>query len=673
MNFYNRVICVFLAFVCLFSAIMTGTLAWRDVSQHKSNEFKGAKPTETSHAVLEKRDRETGEALSGAVFELYKTEKTGEAVFIGRYVTDENGRIQANRLAAGSYFWLETDPPYGYAFDKNSEGDEITRYPFTLKKDESGVLRPVTIYAYNNRLYADLTLSKTAENEDGSGLTEEQLNIKFEFTISFASLADGPVTVIIDGEENEFIIHNSQFTIELKHGQIASIKNLPVGTLYTISEKPVDGWSVSAENYQGGIPPGGIAAAFVNRRGGEEAEKLIVKKTVTGDGADLNKEFSFTVTIDGEETRFSLKHGEEREFPLPIGAVFEVREDNYLDEGYEPSASITIYTDENGVRVAEVRQRNHYTGPVLIVIEGEKTWDLSGTDANLPESITIILKDGSGVAATATVRPGEDGRWRYRFSVPKYRSDGSEITYTVEEIAVPGFTSVVSGYDIHNIYRPSATVIVPAVKKSVLGNPPAALTFSFRLAAINNAPMPPGSVNGERIITINGAGEAGFGQIVYSNAGTYRYNIIEINTGEPGWSFDKTMYILTVTVREEDGRLTAEKSLAKADGTPAGETAAFTNIYHEEQTTTAPPDTTRPPETTTAPPDTTRPPETTVTTPDTTRPPEITASPPGTTLPPKKPERPVTGDNSNVWLWAVLMVSSAFALRFLLLYKKPRK
>ena len=744
----KKYICVCLVLICVVSAAMTGTLAWSDYTQHKSNEFWGLKLTQEGYgcAELEKVDKKTGEPLQGAEFELYKVEEEENDTLIGTYITDEDGKIRVEHLEEGSYYWLETDPSYGYTYDRDINDNEIKKYPFEIAAGEDGEISLVTVRAYNERQKADLIIIKRVEELGGSispqsaeigpddsapgqedveksavpgegpakeegdadtariaaqgvdgqpevsagpeepgageepavsgepaepGAGEEPdgqsetggqegadpgadpegpvlgqdsglqaqsvdpLDMLFKFTVTFEGLEDGPVTVLIDDMEYEMEIVDGKLTIELKHGQTAVIKDLPVGTVYTVEEEPADGYVVWSENEEGVIPPEGITVTFVNYYAGEKPGKLIVEKIVTGDDADLDKEFGFTVTINGEETTFVLKAGETKEFELPPNATYSVVEDDYTKEGYEPSYTTEYYVDDDGTVVIHVKQTNNYTGPVQIEIEGEKTWDLSGVNVVLPGSIIVYLKDGDVIVDTIVVTPDANGEWRYHFTAPKYREDGTEIVYTIEEVPIPGFYTTYNGYNIRNTYVPPETIVVPHVEKVVTGKPKDTVTFQFRLTALANAPMPEGSTNGQKTISITGTGEADFGQIKYDRVGTYRYTISEIIVSRTGWTYDRTVYNLTVTVTEHEGRLVAEKALTKADGAPATSgKAVFTNKYKK---------------------------------------PEEPPKPPPEEPKPQKPDRPRTGDESNIWLWAIMMIVSAFALRFLLLYQRPAR
>ncbi|WP_272945956.1 prealbumin-like fold domain-containing protein, partial [Lacticaseibacillus paracasei] len=62
----------------------------------------------TGSVVLNKTDSDTGKALSGAVFDLYK--KDGTKVASG-LTTDAKGQIQVNDLKPGDYYFVETAAP----------------------------------------------------------------------------------------------------------------------------------------------------------------------------------------------------------------------------------------------------------------------------------------------------------------------------------------------------------------------------------------------------------------------------------------------------------------------------------------------------------------------------------------------------------------------------------
>ena len=101
------------------------------------------------------------------------------------------------------------------------------------------------------------------------------------------------------------------------------------------------------------------------------------------------------------------------------------------------------------------------TNTEKVSVSGTKTWnDNNNQDGKRPASITVnLLKNGTKVDSK-TVTPDVSGAWTYSFSgLDKYNADGTEITYTVSEDSVDGYTSTVTGTNITNSYTPETTVV----------------------------------------------------------------------------------------------------------------------------------------------------------------------------------------------------------------------
>ena len=93
--------------------------------------------------------------------------------------------------------------------------------------------------------------------------------------------------------------------------------------------------------------------------------------------------------------------------------------------------------------------------------------------------------------------------------------------------------------------------------------------------------MPEGSDGKNQIVSLTGSGKIELGKIVFSSPGTYTYTISELNGGEDGWEYDSVIYTLTVTVTQEDEKLSAQTVLAK-EGEPV-EKLQFVNRYAPDQ------------------------------------------------------------------------------------------
>ena len=123
-------------------------------------------------------------------------------------------------------------------------------------------------------------------------------------------------------------------------------------------------------------------------------------------------------------------------------------------------APVSGYTTEiSGSASGGFTITNSYT-PETVAISGSKTWDDNDNqDGKRPESITIRLyANGTELTEKAQTVTAEDG-WKWSFTgLPKY-ANGEEILYTITEDTVPGYTSVVNGYDVTNTYSPEQTSI----------------------------------------------------------------------------------------------------------------------------------------------------------------------------------------------------------------------
>ena len=582
------------AVVCLLSSVVGVTYAWQSGSQTVKNEFSGE--TEKRFDVeLEKLEKspdgtETETPLSGAAFYLFQIFEDGEEAAerqIGvRYLTDEDGKITLS-LPKGSYCFLENAPPSGYGYDTDENGKEIKKYPFDVTGSETEAVR---ITAYNVPAFGALSLSKTVKNITGTPLTDEQKAEKFTFRVSFS-----------DGGEYDYLLHGerkslkSGETLMLSHGEEALFENIPDGVVYTVTETDLSGMIPTVITKSGEITEGETAkAAFINYAPESERDlTLRITKRVEGDlpESERDRAFEFILTVNGEKRTISLKNGETSDdFVIPYGATYTLEEADYSRDGYRSNltAQGTVTNDRTLIEAEAV---NTYVKKT-VDISGEKTWETGESDENLPESITVVLKNGTLSVMKATVKPDEDGRWRYSFTAPRFDDEGNEIEYSVKEMPVERYRAVYAGFDIKNVYVPPVTAALPAVTKTVDGeNAPTDARFEFLLRGEGGAPMPEESEEGVFTLTRYGAGNAEFPPITFDRAGVYSYTVSELDRGESGWVYDTARYTLTVTVTLTDGALRAETAIEK-DGEEA-DAVVFLNQFRNGATdSTAPTDAT---------------------------------------------------------------------------------
>lgn len=206
-----------------------------------------------------------------------------------------------------------------------------------------------------------------------------------------------------------------------------------------------------------------------------------------------------------------------------------------------------------------------------------KIWDDEGFETVRPSEVVVQLLKNGDVYDMVTLN--RENNWRHEW-------DGLDNRYawTVVEKEVENYTVNVelkgSTFTVTNTYYVPVISVDPPVTKRIVGNTPtSASSFVFVMKA-NKAeyPMPSGSNNGIKEITVIGTGTSEFGTINFTEPGVYEYTIYEKNTGAAGYTYDNSVFTITFTVTKENGKLHVEQSLKKSDGTKPT-AILFTNNY----------------------------------------------------------------------------------------------
>ena len=179
----------------------------------------------------------------------------------------------------------------------------------------------------------------------------------------------------------------------------------------------------------------------------------------------------------------------------------------------------------------------------------------------------------------------------YNYTVKEVAGNDSHITYDATPYKVSAvvtdnldgtlkvtWKSGTGAILFKNTYRVDPTDVAPSVEKKITGeNPAKDSTFRFTLTGTGNAPMPKGSVDGEKTETIAGEGQTDFGKITFTRAGTYTYKVTEELGNETSYNYDSTEYTLTYKVTDVRGELKAEQSITA--GGKSADSMVFTNEY----------------------------------------------------------------------------------------------
>jgi len=280
--------------------------------------------------------------------------------------------------------------------------------------------------------------------------------------------------------------------------------------------------------------------------------------------------------VNDKETKFTLKKDESKEFEIESGAKYEIIEDDYYKEGYKQEI-----INGNGIAYKEdieVVVTNTYIGEVKKIISGEKTWITNNQNIKLPDSIIVKIKKGNLIIEEKEVKSNSDNKWLYEFIVPKYDENKKEINYTIEENLVDGFIPTYNDYNIVNTYISPIEVEIPTVYKEIYGKNYPDAKFEFVLKG-KNMPMPSGSENDIKVMSLAGPGKFSFGEVTFKNSGIYTYEISELNTAIKGWTYDEKVYKVIITITENNNVLKADIDWEGRSKDNPG--ILFTNTYDE--------------------------------------------------------------------------------------------
>ena len=200
---------------------------------------------------------------------------------------------------------------------------------------------------------------------------------------------------------------------------------------------------------------------------------------------------------------------------------------------------------------------NSYT-PETIKVSGQKVWDdADNQDGKRPASVKVKILNGDTVVDEQNVTSAND--WKYESKALSKYAAGQEITYTVSEEAVPGYTSKVDGYNITNSYTPETTTVSGSKTwedgDNQDGKRPASITVNLL-------------ADGQKVNTQT-VGEAESwsynftGLPVYKNGQRITYTVTE--EAVPGYSTNLNGYNITNSYTPEKTEITASKTWNDSD------------------------------------------------------------------------------------------------------------
>lgn len=295
-----------------------------------------------------------GAPLAGAEFTLYAMDGT---TVIKKGVTGSDGTVKLKVIPDGEYILRETAAPEGYTLENVDHSVVVTTNGSTVTSSIDGKTganaNVLTIQNFSEGTVGNLTIRKTVAGKDADTTKE------FDFTITLEGVT-GTYNYIGHGIPGGTIASGN--TIPLAHGQGITIVGLPKDATYTVTEADYsgDGYTLTSTGATGTILADTTQkAVFTNTR---TIGDLTISKTVAGNAGDVEKEFEFTITLNGSGATgtynytgkgapdgtiksggtVSLSHGQSITINgLPEGITYTVTEADYSKDGYTSTSTGT--------------------------------------------------------------------------------------------------------------------------------------------------------------------------------------------------------------------------------------------------------------------------------------------------------------------------------------------
>ncbi|MCG7336505.1 LPXTG cell wall anchor domain-containing protein [Sporosarcina sp. ACRSM] len=172
----------------------------------------------TGSVTLFKKDSETDEGLSGAVFSLYQ-DGEDEAIQTG-LTTNADGNLTVSGLAAGGYYFVETAAPEGYVLD--------------------GTLRPFTISS-TQIANVQVEVANTAISDTTGSVTLYKVNSDTGEALNGATFA---IYRVVDGEEDTLVLGGLITGGVGQPDGYISASDLPMGSYYIIETAASEGYEL---------------------------------------------------------------------------------------------------------------------------------------------------------------------------------------------------------------------------------------------------------------------------------------------------------------------------------------------------------------------------------------------------------------------------------------------
>jgi len=294
-----------------------------------------------------------GTPLKNAEFTLFTQD--GKTI-IRKGMTTSDGTLKFKVIPNGSYILKETAAPAGYILEGVSHTLTVTTEGSVVTSSIDGKSgsgsNAITVKNSSVGTVGNLKIMKTVAGNAADTAK------KFDFTVTFSDESE-TYSYVGYGVPDGTI--KSGDTISLAHSDSIIIQGLPKDADYTVTEADYteSGYITVSTGEQGTMEADAVqTASFTNTKNAVPPVEVLtgdltISKTVSGNGADMEKKFEFTVTFDDAPDAYSytgngiaggmihsgdkvsLAHGQSITITgLPAGAGYHVEERDYSAEKY---------------------------------------------------------------------------------------------------------------------------------------------------------------------------------------------------------------------------------------------------------------------------------------------------------------------------------------------------
>nr|WP_255342646.1 Cna B-type domain-containing protein [Paucisalibacillus sp. EB02] len=328
---------------------------------------------------------------------------------------------------------IKADTDWKYTFDNLAAFDNDGKaYTYTVKEQE--------VVGYK--------VKDIVETDNGYKIInvrtgETKVAVEKEWKDNEDATGDRPDEIIVELYQNN--IHLTELDASIKADEEDNWKytfeNLPEfdaegkAYTYTVKEEDVKGYISSIEAIDEGFKITNLRTDTID---------VVGKKTWIEVDEQYRPDFiTVNLLANGEPIEKSLEVTANDEWEYEFTGL-----DRFDSEGKEITYTIE---EENIVGYkSSVDGYNITNTQESIEISGSKTWkDNENATGDRPESIIVQVMKGDTVVKEQEVTA--ENKWEYTFTdLAKYDKDGNEITYKINELPVPGYSTTIDGFDIVN-------------------------------------------------------------------------------------------------------------------------------------------------------------------------------------------------------------------------------